>query len=109
MDTKLNDLQESLLTAATAVSAGASLDIRGKAKLAIQAIGSTSAGSGAATILAQVSNNGVNWLTAGTITLALTTGGVTDGLVIDAPWSYIRANVTAISGTGASVSVLLGV
>lgn len=109
MDTRLNDRIEPLLSAATAVGAGVALDVRGAPRKALQAIGSTSAGSGSATILIQISNDGTNWFTAGTFGLTLTTTAANDVLVIEAPWAYIRANVTAISGTAASVSVLLGV
>lgn len=43
-----------------------------------------------------------------TITLAGTTTAC-DGGALMAPWTYVRYNVTAISGTGAAVAVLQGV
>ena len=49
-----------------------------------------------------------NWITIGTITLSGTTTA-TDGFTTVAPWRYVRANVTAISGTGATVQILMGV
>jgi hypothetical protein len=68
------------------------------------------AGTGAvsATVLVQVSNDGTNWLTLVTFALSGTT---TDqaGETTQAPWAYTRANVTAISGTGAVVTVTMGV
>jgi len=71
--------------------------------------GTTSAGAGAATINIEVSNDGSNWVVAGTITLTLattvTTTTNTDGFNINAGWKFIRGNVTAISGTGAAVTV----
>ena len=78
-------------------------------KATIQASGSTTAGSGSATIVIEVSNDDTNWITAGTITLTLGTTSTTDGFTTDAPWKYIRARVTALSGTGASVTALMGV
>lgn len=51
-----------------------------------------------------------NWCTTamGTITLSGTTINA-DGFTTAAPWRYVRANITAISGTGAAVNVLMGV
>jgi hypothetical protein len=45
----------------------------------------------------------------GTINLTLGTTIVADGFTTTAPWKYVRANVTTITGTGASVNVLMGV
>ena len=71
--------------------------------------GVTSAGAGAATIAIEVSNDGTNWVVAGTLSLTLattvTTTTNTDGFNINAGWKHMRANVTAISGTGAAVTV----
>lgn len=52
----------------------------------------------AATVVFDVSNDGVNAVgtTLGTVTLA---AAGSDGFVTDAPWKYIRARVTANSGT----------
>lgn len=72
-----------------------------------QAVGSTSASTGAATVLVQVSNDGTNYITLGTITLTLGTSATSDGLAVANSWEYYRANVTAISGTGASVTVYM--
>lgn len=72
-----------------------------------QAVGSTTAGAGAATVLIEVSNDGVNYLTMATITLTLATAAATDGLAVINNWNYYRANLTALSGTGASVSVYM--
>ncbi len=74
----------------------------------LQALGTTSAGVGAATIVIEVSNDGTNALTAGTITLTLGTSATSDGFASFAAWLYVRANVTAISGTNAQVSVYMG-
>jgi hypothetical protein len=58
-----------------------------------------------------------NWLATvlGTITLsgtgsgAGTLNGVSDGLTTIAPWRYVRMNVTALTGTGATVTGVMGV
>ena len=72
-----------------------------------QAVGATTAGAGAATILIQVSNDGVNYLTLGTITLTLSATDTSDGFAAINNWNFYRANVSAISGTGANVSVYM--
>lgn len=69
-------------------------------------------GTGAvtATVVIDVSNDNINWLDTvmGTITLSGTTSD-SDGFTTNAPWKYVRARVTAISGTGATVQVYTGV
>ena len=52
----------------------------------------------AATVVIEVSNDGVNAVATalGTITLG---GAGSDGLTSNAPWKYIRARVTANAGT----------
>lgn len=66
-------------------------------------------GTGALTaaLVLEVSNDGENWLNLVTFSLSGTTV-VTDGAVSDAPWGYVRARLTAITGTGANVSVFMG-
>lgn len=78
-----------------------------------QAYGSTSAATGAATIKIQVNNEAADaatakWIDLATITLTLGTTITTDGFASDASWRFVRANVTAISGTDAAVTVLMG-
>lgn len=67
-------------------------------KSAIQVIGTA-----AATVAFDVSNDGVNAVATvlGTVTLA---AAGSDGFTTDAPWKYIRARITANSGT---VTVLM--
>lgn len=59
----------------------------------------------AATVVIEASNDGVNTVATalGTVTLA---GAGSDGFATDAPWKYIRARVTANSGT---VSVITSI
>lgn len=67
----------------------------------------TGTGAVSATVVVQVSNFDGNWLDLGTLTLSGTTTA-SQGLALDAHWAYIRATLTAISGTGASVDVIMG-
>jgi hypothetical protein len=103
-----------ILTAATTTTRGNRQELWG-AKHTFQAYGTTSSGAGAATIIVEVSNHpspatatDVGWKTAGTFTLTLGTTEVNDVFVLDAPYRFCRAQVTAISGTGASVNVAAG-
>lgn len=78
------------------------------------------AGTGAvtATVIIEYSNeqNSANtgpsstalWVTAGTITLSGTTNA-SDGFASVAAWRFARARLTAVSGTGAAVTVTMGV
>jgi hypothetical protein len=102
-----------LLNAATTTGAGAAWQERDTTPKytygyhSFQAVGSTTASTGAATVLIQVSEDGTNFLTLGTITLVLGTSATNDGFAVANSWQYYRANVTAISGTGASVTVYM--
>lgn len=96
-----------LLDNVTATGAGAYFKPFG-VKRSFQAEGETSSGAGSATVDVEVSNDCVNYVTAGTITLTLSTTTSDDGFVTDAAWVCVRGNVTAISGTGASVSLVMG-
>lgn len=74
-----------------------------------EAYGATSASTGAATVIIEVRNSEFSdWHTMATITLSLTTAVSGDGFASSAAWRYVRARVSAISGTGAAVSVNLG-
>lgn len=96
----------------TATGAGSTYEVNRKAEDAkqrvFQAAGTTSAGSGSATVVVQVSCNDSDWITLGTITLTLGTSSTSDGFASDAPWPYVRGNCTAISGTNASVTLYMG-
>lgn len=75
--------------------------------------GTTTAGSGNATILIEVSNietpaGDSDWFTSGTIALTLGTVRTSAGYIMDAPYRNVRARVSVISGTGASVSCRMG-
>lgn len=70
-------------------------------------------GTGAvtATVIIQVSNDGTTWIDA-TVSPHIDLSGTTsdaDGFTMLAKWAYIRVNLSAISGTGAAVTVTMGV
>jgi hypothetical protein len=69
----------------------------------------TGTGAVSATVVIDVSNDGVNSTSTpmGTISLTGTTSS-SDGFTSTAPWKYTRARVTAISGTGATINVITG-
>jgi hypothetical protein len=98
---------EPLVSAAIATGA-ASARTNPAAMKTYQASGTTSAGSGAATILIQGANDATNWETIGTISLTLGTAATSASFASNDRYSSIRANVSAISGTGASVSATVG-
>ena len=101
--------RRTLLSAVTSTGAGTAIDDADLPLRTYQAYGQTTAGSGSATIKVQGSNDGTNFVDLGTITLTLTTSTSTDGFVSNANWRYVRGNVTALSGTGAAVTLMMGV
>lgn len=104
-DKRIN--RHNILVAATATGAGATVDGIGAAKT-YQVVGATTAGSGSAVVAIQCSNDGSNWDTLGTITLTLSTTSSSNSFASSDRCYRIRANVTTLSGTGASVSVYAG-
>ncbi len=91
----------------TATATGQPFSFDDNASGTFQAKGTTSAGAGASVVSIQVSNDTSNWITAGTISLTLATTSSSDGFAITAPWAFVRAKIDSISGTGASVTVLM--
>lgn len=100
-----------ILTAATSTVSSERHNIWGP-RFSAQAVGRTTSGVGAAAILIEVSNmanptiNG-HWILAMTINLTLGTTDTTDGQQVEAAWRHVRARVSSISGTGASVDVII--
>jgi hypothetical protein len=82
-----------ILAATTAATVTGNWMYKDAPKAAIQVVSTA-----AATVEFEVSNDGVNAVETllGTVTLA---AAGSDGFTTDAPWKYIRANVTANSGT----------
>lgn len=96
-----------LLNAVTTTGAGTGVGPSVSLNRTFQA---TVSGTGTvtATVNIEVSNDNTNYLTLGTITLSGTTSA-SDGFASQAVWTYVRGNVTAISGTGATVTSLMGI
>lgn len=104
-----NDKVQSMPIMSAATSTGAASSVKPwKKDRTFQASGTTSSGAGAASILIQVSNDNVNWDLLGTITLTLATTTSSDSFTSISAYRYVRANVSSISGTGASVDVYMG-
>lgn len=100
-------LTTTLLSGAIATGAGGSFQPFGSKKV-FQAYGTTSAGSGSATVKIQASITGSHWIDLATITLTLGTTVTSDGFASDTVWPYVRANITALSGTDATVTAVMG-
>ena len=94
-----------LFTARTTTGNGTTREAPGPGATVQAVVSGTGAVS--ATVNIQVSNDGTNFLTLGTLTLSGTTSA-TQGLALNAHWVYIRGNISAISGTGAAVTVTMG-
>lgn len=99
-----------LLSEATATGAGEGQRLRyGMKSFAATVTGS---GSVAATVQMEISNDGAHWramvdVDGNTVELVLSgTDSATDGFVTDESWLMHRANVTAIGGVGAKVTVI---
>jgi len=75
-------------------------------KLTFHAAGETSAGAGTADIDIELSNDESatkNWIVGATISLTLATTTSGDGFVSAAAWKYVRANLSNLTGTDATV------
>lgn len=97
-----------MVSGATATGTGSGVELFGT-NWTFQASGSTSAGTGAATILIQVSNvdSDTSYITMGTISLTLGTTVTADGFASNAAWKYVRYKISALSGTNAAVTITL--
>lgn len=107
---KLTITQDNLLSQSIATGAGEIKRPR-VIKKTFQARGKTTAGAGAATIIIEASdfdNPGTgDWVTLGTITLTLSATNSSDGFTSDGPWKYVRARISAISGTNAAIDAVV--
>lgn len=75
--------------------------------LSFMTFGTTSTGAGSATVLIEASLDNTNWFTVDTLSLTLATTVSNDDGNSVVPYPYIRARISAISGTDATVSVYL--
>ena len=106
MWTRTRVIGRTLLNAVTVTGAGASVT-GNSARTTFQAVGVMSSGTGSATVKIQVSNNNSQWDDAGVISLTLTTSPSSGIFVLNAPWVYVRGNVSALSANG-TVSLYMG-
>jgi hypothetical protein len=97
-----------LLNAVTTTGAGTSKQFNHSIPYRTCQATVTGTGAVTASVNIEVSNDNVGWILAGTIALSGTTTA-TDGFTIQATWLNIRANVTALSGTGAAVTAVVAV
>lgn len=106
--TVVNGIVRDVLVGATTVQSGPST-FKTAPKSTFQAVVQ---GTGAltATVIIDASNDGDNWIATplGTITLS-GNDVVNDGFTTDAPWKFVRARVTVLTGTNATVNVKMGV
>ena len=95
-----------LLTNSTSPIAGTPVSLEQvQDSLAVQVI---LTGTGAVTAIVNTmgSADGANYFKIATTSMSGTTS-VTEGFTIKDPWQYIRADITAITGTSATVNVLM--
>jgi hypothetical protein len=96
------------LSAATAQGSSETFQFRG-ANLMFTADGTVSTSTGSASIIIEGHCGGGVWHTIDTLALTLGVTATVDFGVTTAPWTYVRARVSAISGTNASVNVWFAV
>lgn len=101
-----NGVSVTLLDDVTVLGAGGVYALMG-ARRTYQAVLS---GSGAlsAAVEIQVSHDAVNWIVQATITLSGTDFD-TDGAALDANWPYVRAELTELSGVGATIRTTVNI
>lgn len=101
-----------LFSAANATGAGAAMPGYPERKT-YEVIGRTTAGAGSATVQIRGRNSPTAaWQVIGTVTLTLSasagTNDAADSFASDDRYAEVSANVTAISGTGATVDASMG-
>ena len=100
-----SNFQISLLTNVTTVGGGTWVNIAQVAQMR-KTVAATLTGTGtlSATIEVEASMDGINAI--GTLlgTITLSNSDPTDGFAFDASWPFILMNVTAISGTSATLN-----
>lgn len=76
-----------------------------QAKRTFQAVLSSTV-TPAATVIVEGSNDGVNPITLGTITIS--GAEASDGFAVDAAWSFYRGRVSSITGSHANITLTMG-
>jgi hypothetical protein len=92
------------MLSATTTATGSAFQIRGTNDLFVnrsfQAVGVMSSSTGTASIVIEVSNDGTNYVTLGTITLALTTSPSSDAFFAYTSYEFYRARTTQVTSNG---------
>ena len=104
--------QHILLDDVSATGAGSKFPLvkKGDSSATFQATVNGSSGTVTATINIEVSNNERDWISMATISLSASAPVAdSDGFASNASWAFVRANLTAITGTDAKVTVVMGV
>ena len=93
-----------MLSSATTTSTSGTIQPQA-GKVSFQATARTTAGAGALTAIISASNDGLQFITLGTITLVLSTTENSDGFTSDNAWKVYKSSISAISGTGARATI----
>lgn len=101
-------ITEPLLSAATTVTTGDFVETK-TGGFSVSVSGKTTSGSGAATVVIEGSHDGITPVTLATVTLTLGTATTSDGFAGAVSWRYLRARLSAISGTGSEINATVGV
>lgn len=91
------------LLTATATGAGSGFDVPIQPFRAFQHTLTCTSGNCTGTVAIEVSADGSNWLNLATTTFSSAASPQVGGATTQAPWPYVRSNLTAITGTGAQV------
>jgi hypothetical protein len=95
-----------LLKDATTVINGTPISLEAvQESLAVQVIISGT-GTLTATLVTKGSANGIDFFTLATTKIS-GTDSATEGFTIKDPWQYIRSDITALTGTSATINVLM--
>ena len=99
-----------LMLSATTAATGSAFQIRGTNNLyanrSFQAVGVMSSSTGTTSVVIEVSNDGTNYVTLGTITLALTTAPASDSFYAQTVYEFYRARISQIT-SNATVTVYM--
>jgi hypothetical protein len=82
---------------------------KGDSSATFQATVNGTSGTVTATTDIEVSNNETDWISMATISLSASAPVAdSDGFASNASWCFVRANLTAVTGTGTRVTVVMG-
>ena len=106
MTAPIAGVMETILNGVTSAQAGTIYQAR-PLNRAFQAIVNGS-GAVSATVLIEVSNDGINFATRSTLSLSGTTGYASQAYVDTlSPFPFVRGSLTAISGAGAAATLTM--